>query len=109
MERTMPMAVDVIAQAIRTNPRTLAAGELAERYVAALVRAGYVVTPAQNVPERWQPPSDSIRTAARITLKRLWNCGVSMTTADHALLNHCLSALEDAAAPAPDSAAPTAA
>lgn len=38
-----PLAVDVVAQAIRTNPRTLAAGELAERYLRALYAAGYVV------------------------------------------------------------------
>jgi hypothetical protein len=42
-----PLAVDVIAQAIRSNPpsKTMAASTLAERYLLALHAAGYVVTP----------------------------------------------------------------
>jgi len=38
-----PLAVDVVAQAIRTNPRDTAAGTLSERYLRALHAAGYVV------------------------------------------------------------------
>jgi hypothetical protein len=38
-----PLAVDVLANAIRGNPRTLAAGALAERYLRALHAAGYLV------------------------------------------------------------------
>jgi hypothetical protein len=42
-----PLAVDVIAQAIRSNPpsKTMAASTLAERYLSALYAAGYIVTP----------------------------------------------------------------
>lgn len=47
----MPLAIDVIAQAIRANPKTLAAGELAERYVAALHAAGYVIIKNRMDPE----------------------------------------------------------
>ena len=47
----MTLAVDVIAQAVRVNPRTLAAGELAERYVAALHKAGYVIIKDRTDPE----------------------------------------------------------
>mgnify|MGYP000671024164 CR=1 FL=1 len=46
-----PLAVDVIAQAVRTNPRTLAAGELAERYIRALNAAGYVIIINRTDPE----------------------------------------------------------
>ena len=37
------LAVDVLANAIRSNPRTLGAGTLAERYLRALHAAGYIV------------------------------------------------------------------
>lgn len=46
-----PLAIDVIAQAIRTNPRTLGAGELAERYVKALHNAGYAIIIDRTAPE----------------------------------------------------------
>jgi len=46
-----PLAVDVIAQAIRINPKTIAAGELAERYVRALHDAGYVIIKDRSDPE----------------------------------------------------------
>ena len=38
-----PLAVDVLAQAIRVNDREIAAGTLAERYLRALHAAGYIV------------------------------------------------------------------
>ena len=38
-----PLAVDVLAQAIRVNPRDVAAGTLAERYLRALHAASYKV------------------------------------------------------------------
>lgn len=37
------LAVDVVANAIRANPRDIAAGTLAERYLRALHAAGYRV------------------------------------------------------------------
>ncbi len=43
------LAVDVVAQAIRVNPRDLAAGTLAERYLRALHAAGYVVKPRDEL------------------------------------------------------------
>jgi hypothetical protein len=45
------LAVDVLAQAIRINPRTFGAGELAERYIQALHDAGYVVICDRMDPE----------------------------------------------------------
>lgn len=50
-----PLAIDVLANAIRGNPRTLAAGALAERYLRALHAAGYVVTAR---PEPQSDPED---------------------------------------------------
>lgn len=38
-----PLAVDVVAQAIRVNPRDVAAGTLAERYLRSLHAANYKV------------------------------------------------------------------
>lgn len=46
-----PMAVDVIAQAIRAQPRTTGAGALAEHCMVALLRAGYVVIKDRTDPE----------------------------------------------------------
>lgn len=39
----MPLAVDVLAQAIRVSPRDTGAATLAERYLRALHAAGYLV------------------------------------------------------------------
>jgi hypothetical protein len=54
----MPLAVDVIAQAIRTNPRTLAAGALAARYIDALRKAGYVIIKDRTDTEGGIPGSE---------------------------------------------------
>lgn len=42
-------------------------------------------------------PGEQIREAARVTLDRLWRNGGDMTTADHALLNLCISSLDEMA------------
>ena len=47
-------AVDVLAQAIRINPRTFAAGELAERYIAHLLGGGYTIVPRYEWEHRTQ-------------------------------------------------------
>jgi len=39
----MPLAVDVIANAIRSAPKRLAAGAVAERIVEMLAQQGYVI------------------------------------------------------------------
>lgn len=45
------LAVDVLANAIRSNPKNIAAGALAERYLRALHAAGYVVKERDTVEE----------------------------------------------------------
>lgn len=49
------LAVDVVANAIRSNPRDIAAGTLAERYLRALHAAGYVVKTREEFERAIEP------------------------------------------------------
>ena len=46
------LVVDVIADAIRSHPRSLGAGTLAERYLRALHAAGYEVRKRDEQPNK---------------------------------------------------------